>query len=64
MGPGGAQVVKTGISKDARYAVTFMYDGTGKMYKSKEMYPEGDKVCSRLFSRDGTVIMERCVQRE
>lgn len=57
----GEKVMKTCISKDTMYVVTFMYDGTGKMYKSKELYPEGDKVCSRLFSRDGTVIMERCV---
>ena len=57
----GEKMMKTCSSKDAMYVVTFMYDGTGKMYKSKEIYPEGDKVCSRLFSRDGTVIMERCV---
>ena len=56
--------MKTCSSKDAMYVVTFMYDGTGKMYKSKEIYPEGDKVCSRLFSPDGTVIMERCVKME
>ncbi len=56
--------MKTCSSKDAMYFVTFMYDGTGKTYKSKEIYPEGDKVCSRLFSRDGTVIMERCVKME
>ena len=60
----GEKVLKTCISKDAMYVVTFMYDGTGKMYKTKEIYPEGDKVCSRLFSRDGTVIMERCVKLE
>ena len=64
MSPDGEKVVKTCSSKDAMYVVTFMYDGTGKMYKTKEVYPEGDKVCSRLFSRDGTVIMERCVKRE
>lgn len=64
MSPDGEKVVKTCISKDTMYGVTFVYDGTGKMYKSKEVYPEGDKVCSRLFSRDGTVIMERCVKIE
>ena len=64
MSPDGEKVVKTCISKDTMYGVTFVYDGTGKMYKSTELYPEGDKVCSRLFSRDGTVIMERCVKRE
>lgn len=64
MSPDGEKVVKTCISKDAMYFVTFVYDGTGKMYKSKEVYPEGDKVCSRLFNRDGTVIMERCVKIE
>ncbi|NOR77994.1 MAG: hypothetical protein GQ523_06160 [Methanophagales archaeon] len=62
--PDGEKVMKTCSSKDAMYVVTFMYDGTGKMYKTKEIYPEGDKVCSRLFSRDGTVIMERCVKIE
>ena len=64
MSPDGEKVMKTCISKDAMYFVTFMYDGTGKMYKTKEIYPEGDKVCSRLFSPDGTVIMERCVKME
>lgn len=64
MSPDGEKVMKTCISKDAMYFVTFMYDETGKRYKSKEIYPEGDKVCSRLFSRDGTVIMERCVKMD
>jgi WD40 repeat protein len=64
MSPDGEKVVKTCNSKDAMYVVTFRDDGTGKMYKTKEIYPEGDKVCSRLFSPDGTVIMERCVKME
>jgi len=64
MSPDGKMVVKTCNSKDAMYVVTFRDDGTGKMYKTKEIYPEGDKVCSRLFSPDGTVIMERCVKME
>ncbi|MGB7002726.1 MAG: hypothetical protein WBE22_12125 [Halobacteriota archaeon] len=64
MSPDGEMVVKTCNSKDAMYVVTFRDDGTGKMYKTKEIYPEGDKVCSSLFSPDGTVIMERCVKME
>jgi len=58
-------IMKMCFSKDREYTVSFGYDEeTGKMYKSMEVYPEGDKHCTRAFNPDGTVVYEGCVQKK
>jgi len=65
-GDGGKGKVKfkSCFSKDEDYTVVFQYDeATGKLYKFMETYPEGDKICTRMFDPTGKVMMESCQPR-
>ena len=60
-GEEGTAKLKTCHSEDDGYGLVFHYnEDTGAWIKFMEMYPEGDKMCTRMFDEEGTVTMESC----